>query len=288
MAWINHPLPDCIAFGAIARTSWLTIVIDQQNMAEQRTQARGRWRLEYDFDFSNRNESDYRALRSHFAMARGRKNSFAMRDFTDYQVDVSEGITVQTTPGNFQLTKRYGEAPDNYDRDITRPVIVMPLRGGSPMTAGGGAGQYSFSQSTGTLTVVPDQSRNINSHAVGATHQFTLASAFSPNVIVGNTIYVSGVTGSAASVLNDQPLTVTAVSAAVISVNRNTTGMVASAGTAYRRIAASEITWSGTFNVPVRYDIDTLQGQAIDRNESGGLWLSPSGVRVIEVMPGSE
>lgn len=287
MAWIPYPLPECIAFGAIARSSWFTIVTEQQNAQEQRTQSRGNWRLEYDFDFSNRNESDYRALRSHFAMARGRKNSFAMRDFTDYQVGVSEGIAVQTAPGVFQLTKSYGIDPYAYYRPITRPVIVEPYRGGVVMVAGVGAGQYAFDNTTGLLTVQPDQSRGINSHAVGATHQFTLASAFSPNVVNGNTIYVSGITGTAASLLNNQALTVTAVASGVISVNRNTTGLTASGGTAYRRIAASEITWLGTFNVPVRYDIDTLQGQAIDRNEQG-LWISPNGVRVIEVMPGSE
>lgn len=285
MAFIDRPLPECIAFGAVAEQSWLTIVAENQSGVEQRTQQWLRDKMSYDIAFAARLESEAALLKEHFSLARGRLNTFLMKDFTDYEVLAGDGFASRTGAGTFQLQKAYGSGSETYYRNIQRPVSTgfAATRNGSPMTAGGGAGQYSLNTSTGILAVQPDQTRGINSHTVGSDHVFNLVSAFSPNVVGGNEVYVAGVTGTAASLLNGFH-TVKSVAGAAVTIEQATTGLTASGGSMFRYIAASEIGWSGQFMVLVRYDMDKLSMQAVDRN-GDELIISADGVRLVEVRP---
>lgn len=284
MAFIDQPLPECIAFGAVAQDSWLTLVSENLAGYEQRTQQWMRDRMSYDLAFAARTEQDARLLKQHFAMARGRLNTFLMKDFTDYSAEVGEGVVQRVSAGVFQLYKRYGSGGQIYDRKITRPLSAgfAPLRNGTPMVAGGGAGQYALNVNTGQMTVQPDQTRSITSHTVGADHVFNLASAFSPNVIAGNEVYVSGVTGTAASVLNGFHA-VKSVAGGAVTIEQATTGLTATGGSMFRYISASEIGWSGDFMVLVRYNMDTLAMQAVDRMNEDSLIISADGITLIEV-----
>lgn len=284
MAFIDQPLPECIAFGAVAEASWMTVVAENQAGYEQRTQQWTRDRMAYDLAFAVRTEQDAALLKEHFSMARGRLNSFLMKDFTDHEVLPGDGNVQRVSAGVFQLYKRYGSGGQLYDRKITRPLSAgfAPLRNGSPMVAGGGAGQYALNVNTGQMTVQPDQTRSISSHTVGADHVFNLASAFSPNVIAGNEVYVSGVTGTAASVLNGFH-TVKSVAGGAVTIEQTTTGLTASGGSMFRYVAASEIGWSGEFMVLVRYDMDTLAMQAVDRMNADSLLISADGIRLLEL-----
>lgn len=60
-----------------------------------------------------------------------------------------------------------------------------------------------------------------------------------------------------------------------------TTGIVT---TVVPRTAAN-LTWSGTFDVPVRYDIDELRAQVVNRNLSSGLLLVWESIPLVEVRP---
>lgn len=285
MAYIAEQIPNCLTYGAVAEASFETIVAENLSGYEQRTQRWVNWRMSFDLSMSPLPEADFRDLKAHFATMRGRLHSWPLRDFTDYQVTVAQSRVVQLSPGVFQLHKRYGDAPDYYDRPLTRIDIseaFVARRGGAPMTAGAGAGQYALSANGGTLTVQPDQTRSISSHVVGATHRINITD-FSPNVSPGNTVYLSGVSGTAAGILNGVALTVATVGSGFITLNVNTTSLTASGGNAARRIAASEITFSGAFFVPVRYDVDRLNGQAVNRSQSKGLFVQPTGLRAIEV-----
>lgn len=284
MAFIDKPLPECIAFGAVAEASWMTVVSENQAGFEQRTQQWTRDRMAFDLAFAVRTEQDAALLKEHFAMARGKLNSFLMKDFTDYEVLPGDGNVQRVSAGVFQLYKQYGSGAWLYDRKITRPLLAgfAPLRNGTPMVAGAGSGQYALNVSTGQMTVQPDQSRAINTHTVGADHVFNLASAFSPNVIAGNEVYVSGVTGTAASVLNGFHA-VKSVAGGAVTIEQATTGLTASGGSMFRYVSASEIGWSGDFMVLVRYDMDTLAMQAVDRMNSDSLLISADGIRLLEL-----
>lgn len=283
MAWIPYEMPHCLAFGAVAENAWSTIVAENASGYEQRTQEWINWRCSYDLAIPPQLLDDFREVRAHWAMVRGRLNSFPMRDFTDFEIAVTEGVASYASPGVMQLGKLYGTSPYQYRRKITRlvPGTFAPLRNGSPMTAGSGAGQYAINNDTGQILIQPDQTRSITSHVVGTTHRFNITD-FSPAPSPGGTVFASGVSGTAASLLNGVPLTVAAVGSGFITVTTNTAGLTASGGTLARRADASEITYSAEFLVPVRYDVDTLQAQAMTRSGSE-LVMQITGLRAIEV-----
>lgn len=263
--FINVPFPECLAFGAVAAPEWKTVLAENQGGWTQANQVWVYNKHSYDVSTAVRTRSDYLMVLEHFNEVRGRANTFPFRDPMDFEVPENYGYLVYVSPGVYQLAKRYGTV-NPYYRKITRPDVVALDRNGLPMTPGGGAGQYSLDATTGKVTVQPDQTRTINSHTVGATHQFTLSSALSPNVTVGGYVFASGVTGTGASALNGIPLEVTAVSGANVSVAVNTTGLTASGGTLAVRAQPSEMSWIGTFWVPVRYGIDRLPGQIVNSN----------------------
>jgi uncharacterized protein (TIGR02217 family) len=280
MAFINLEFPACLAMGAVGTPEWRTAIAENQGGYEQRNQVWSYSKHSYDVSTAVKARSDYYLALEHFNEVRGRLNSFPFKDFLDFEVTEDNGALVYVSPGIFQLGKRYGSV-NPYLRKITRPIVGSVLRDGSPVTAGAGAGQYTLG-ALGLITFQPDQTRTISAHTVGATHQFDLASAFSPNVAPGSVIYVSGVTGSAAALLNAVPLTVTAVAADLVNVNVNTTGLTASGGTAAWRVAAGELSWEGEFRVPVRYGMDRLPGQVVNSN-GRELFVQATSITLMEV-----
>jgi uncharacterized protein (TIGR02217 family) len=281
MSFINVEFPACIAMGAVGGPGWFTSVAANQGGYEQRNQVWSYAKQDYDISTAVRSADEYRLVLEHFNEMRGRLNSFPFKDFLDFEVSEEDGVLVYVSPGVFQLAKQYGVV-NPYLRKITRPLASAILRGGVPATPGGGAGQYSLDATTGLVTFQPDQARSISAHTPGGTHQFDLASAFSPNVIVGSVVYASGITGSSAALLNGVPLTVTAVTSDLVSVNVNTSGLTASGGTLAWRAAASELSWEGEFRVPVRYGVDRLPGQVVNSNGTS-LFVQASSISLTEV-----
>lgn len=283
MTWMNVPLPECLAFGTTSQTNWRTLVDENRGGYEDRTQEWTRVKMTFDLTWAVKDENDFRELRDHHTMARGRLNSFAVTDFADWEVLAAESYVGYVSPGAFQFGKKYGTGAFVYNRKLTRfkAGTVVPKRNGSDMTPGGGAGQYAFDADTGRLTVQPDQTRGINTHVVGTTHRFNLASDFSPNVSPSDIIYASGISGTAASLLNGVPLTVAAVGTGYVTVSVNTTGLTATGGTAARRAMASELTYSAEFYVPVRYNSDSLAGVGIDRS-GDSLLIRTNGIGLVE------
>lgn len=287
MAWMDVPLPDCLAFGTTSQTNWLTLVDENRGGYEDRTQERTRVKMTFDLTWAVKDENDFRELRDHHTMARGRLNSFAVTDFADYEVIQTEGVLVYVSPGVFQAHKKYGSGSFIYNRKLTRLVsgTFAPQRwNGSAwanMTAGSGAGQYAIDNNTGRMTVQPDQTRSINSHTVGATHRFNTPSNFSPNVSPGGIVYASGISGTAASALNALPLTVSAVGSGTIDVSVNTAGLTATGGTLALRAAAADLRYAAEFVVPVRYNSDSLAGIGVDR-AGDTLLIRTSGIGLVE------
>jgi uncharacterized protein (TIGR02217 family) len=289
MQYVDIPFPDCIAFGAQSDPMWSTEVVANQAGFERANQNWSQTRHAYDVSFAVRDNTDYLLVRTHFHQVRGRAKSFPFKDFLDHQVAQAEGVLtlVDGAVNVFQLHKRYGSGSEAFDRKITRPMgapVPVVYRGGVPAVAGGGAGQYALDASTGQVTFNADQSRAINSHTVGADHQVTLSSAFSPQPVVGAQVAFSGVTGTAAAVLNGKLHQITAVSGADVTVGTDTTGLTANGGTAALYVQASALAWSGQFWVPCRYDVDRLPGVAVNRQGGQGeLLVQCDAIPILEV-----
>jgi uncharacterized protein (TIGR02217 family) len=268
MSFLNVEFPSCIAMGAVGTPTWFTSVSENQGGWEQRNQIWSYDKHVYDVSTAVKSVDDYRLVLTHFNEMRGRLNTFPFKDFLDFEVEEGEGVTAYVSPGVYQLEKMYGTV-NPYLRKITRPVAAAVSAG-------------TLDTATGLVTVAADQTRSINSHAVGTTHQFTLASAFSPNVLIGQSVYPTGVTGSAASLLNGLRLEVTAVAAGVVSVDVNTTGLTATGGSLRMFPDPEEITWTGEFRVPVRYGVDRLPGQVVNSN-GVSLFVQASSITLNEV-----
>jgi uncharacterized protein (TIGR02217 family) len=301
MAFLETPrLSPLISFGARGGPGFQTDVVSVRAGYESRNGNWSQTRHRYEIGLVPRVESEFNLIRNHFMAVRGRLDGFRYKDWADFEVTTANGYMValhgteQVGTGGVgygtptaQLSKLYQAGANYYLRDIRKPVVgtLILYRGGSPVTAGVGAGQYAIDTTTGVVTIVADQSRGISSHTVGATHVFTLASAFSPNLAIGGRIYVTGVTGTAATLLNGKSHAVTNVSSAVITTSTVTTGLTASGGTAYFYPQPTETyTFSCEFDVPVRFDVDQFDAVILDRQGAQGeLIIELPSVPIIEI-----
>lgn len=284
MSWLDEEFPPCIAYGAVSAPVWMTSIVANQGGYEQRNQDWTQARHEYDISFAIRTQTDYLIVLEHWHMARGQLHSFGITDPLDSEVLATDGIVAYVSAGVTQLYKRYGSGTYLWDRKITRPKVGAAVyRNGVAAVAGVGAGQYALDPDTGRVTFVADQTRTINSHTVGADHVLTLASAFSPNVAPGGYVNVSGVTGTAATLLNGQRHLVTGVAAGVVTIATDTTGLTATGGTAALSAQPEAIAWSGEFMVPVRYGMGRMPAVATNRKNADQLLVSVDGVSLVEV-----
>lgn len=300
MAHHSQRLLACIdqGFGWQGGPGFLTGIVATRGGFESRNRYWAIAKFSYEIGLVARPVSEFAAIKAAFMVCGGRADTFLFRDATDYSATVSNGmlraleneVFLATGIGYgtpvYELAKSYAFASSTYYRPILAPTSnVIVYRGGSPVTEGLSAGQIDLTD--GTVTFVADQSRAIVSHVAGINHQFTAASAFSPN-FVGTTgrVYITGVTGTAADVLNNQSHAVTSVTGAQITTGTNTTGLTASGGTAYYYPQPTEtLTFAGDFDIKVRFDVDEIMPTVINRTpgSSGELIIELPSITLKEV-----
>lgn len=215
------------------------------------------------------NRAELDALIAFFRARKGRLYGFRFKDWADFAAAIANGRlgtgAVGTGTPAYALWKRYTEAGAIDDKRIWKPRsgTVTLYRAGSPVTLGAGAGQASIDFTTGTATFVADASAAVTGHTVGGSHQFTTAT--DPGLAIGQKVYLSGVTGTAAATLNAVAHTInnkTGAGPYTWTIAAGTAGLTATGGTAYKYPQATEsLTWAGEFDLPVRFDVDQLRYQ---------------------------
>lgn len=285
MAFIESPrFPDRIAFGAVGGPVFSTDVAKGAAGGEQRN---GNWEYpkhEWDVSQGIKSSSDFLALRAFFYTARGRLYGWRYRDWTDYAVSLTEGVIAMPGMPTGQLHKRYTIGTLPLDRKIAKPVAgtVIVKNGAATLTAGA---HYTLDTATGLVTWVAAATGNVTAVTVGATTQVTLNAALA-SVGVGDKLYLSSLGGADAALLNGQAHTISAVAGAVYTLPVATTGKTITAagtGAVYPGgKAADAIAWRGEFDVPMRFDIDAMQGRIVSRNASG-LVYGWDNIRIVEV-----
>lgn len=303
MSFLETPrFPDLLARGLTCGPSFSTRVVVLRSGSEQRNAnwSRVRWRA--DAASAVRTGTDFATLEEFFYAVAGRLHGFRVRDPGDYTHSSAGGSPILVpldsdyyavgTAGVgygvpvYQLAKRYAAGALAHDRWITKPVSgdVALTRAGSPVTLGASAGNAAIDSTTGRVTFVADQSKSVSSHTTGSSHVLNLSSAFSPNVTVGQRVYVSGATGTDADLINAQSHEVTNVATAAVTISLNTTGKTITGGTAYLYPQASQaLAWSGTFDVPCRFDVDQLDRQMITRMLNGDYAVQATSIPMVEV-----
>lgn len=159
----------------------------------------------------------------------------------------------------YQLMQRTAVAGSSAvaDRRVTRPSTAAILRGG---------GAVSPTVTLGVATFAADASEAITSIATGASTVLNFASGAGvvAQLAVGQRVYVSGTSGTAAAVLNGTSHTITAKGASSLTISTSTATLSATGGTAAKYVQPTEtLTWTGGFYVPVHFLDDEIEWQIL-------------------------
>ena len=202
------------------------------------------------------------------------------------------GVTVGTIGlgyglPTYQLLKRYTSAGSTRtkDRNIKRPKAAPALlRGGSPVTLGAGAGNAAVDTTTGIVTFVADSSSTVTAVSVGATTNVTLTGALA-GIGIGDRLYLAGLTGTDAALLNGMSHAISGLSGAVYTLSTVTTGKtITAAGSGYKYPQASEtLTWTGGFYVPVHFVNDMIDWDLVLSGPYDGRLMAGPSVLLQEV-----
>jgi uncharacterized protein (TIGR02217 family) len=269
MAFIETPrFPDNISRGASGGPGYQTDVVVVSSGHEQRNITWPLGRARYDVAHGIRTQAQMDVLIAFFRSMKGKAHGFRFKDWNDFGCTSAQGL-LGTGNGTgapvHQIGKRYVAGALNEVRTIRKPVSgqVAVQRNGGAVTVGAGAGQISIDSTTGLITFVADAQAAASSITVGATTTVVLAS--NPGTLIaGQLLYLSGVTGAGAALVNDRAHTINSVTGTgpfTFVLATVTTGATITLGSGLGRRfpqAADALTWSGQFDVPVRFDIDQM------------------------------
>ena len=288
MSFLEQRLPDDQSYGATGGPMYSTDIVATASGHEHRnanwSQARGQWDIGY-----TRNQIQLDALIDFFRACYGRAHGFRYKDHSDYQVAQAAGrigtAIGDGTPGPHQLRKRYTSGSSTTDRDIRKPSGTPAIyRAGVLKTI---TTHYTLDTVTGLVTWIYDATSNASAVTVGATTQVVIAG--NPGTLIaGQKLYLTGFAGVDAALLNNLSHTINSVSGAgpyTFTLATNTAGktITVGSGAGQKYPQASEtLTWSGEFDVPVRFDADEIRATML---ESGpGLRMyAVSSLPVVEI-----
>jgi hypothetical protein len=219
-----------------------------------------------------------------FEATDGGAYGFLIFDPKDRSATVAEGLLQGYTTGyvgaagtgygvpTCHVLKRYTArgSTRTKDRRITRLKSGYVLRrGGVALVAGTNPGEYAITE-TGALTFVADTSEALTSITAGASTvlNFSGGAGIVAALAVGQRVYLSGLSGTAASTLNGTSHLIASKGASSLTVSTDTSGLAATGGTAYKYPQASEsLTWEGEFYVPVHFESDSLDWELVRAGE---------------------
>jgi len=269
MAFINTRFPESISYGAMGGPEFSTDIVVINSGFEQRNINWTAARCKFDVSQAIKSQADNDALIAFFRIAAGRGNSFRYKDWNDYLITVANGILgtgIGTGLPTYQTNKIYTNAGGSSTRKITRLVSGASTfdRNASLITVGGAAGNISFDINTGQVTFVADGQSTVTGVTVGATTQITLTGAITglTTSAGSNLIYLAGLTGTDAALLNGIAHTITNIASNVYTISTNTAGKtITAAGSGYKYPQTADVlTFASEFDVPARFDIDQLNG----------------------------
>lgn len=236
--------PEHISLFAFkGKTERKTEVVELNSGSEQRNILWSQSRRSYDAGLVPRPASQWAEIDDLFDIVGGRGIGFLLKDWKDFEIAASEGKFYALTSAGvvtgtigygagvptYQMYRRRTNGSRTYDRKITKPKTgtTIAYRGGSPMTAGAGAGQYALDITTGVLTIVADIAKNVDANISKSISAITKANpgqvtATAHGYANGDKIYHSGIGGM--TQLNGNYYTITVVDADNYTIGVNTTG----------------------------------------------------------------
>ena len=113
--------PDDISFGSVGGPEFSTSVVESQSGDEARNGRRSLPLCRYDASMGVRDQADADAVRDLFMVARGRLQTFALKDWQDFQLDDGTIGTADGVITTFQLAKVYEAGAYSLSRPIVLP-----------------------------------------------------------------------------------------------------------------------------------------------------------------------
>ena len=170
-------------------------------------------------------------------------------------------------------------------RPVTRPKGTPSiLRGGSPVVVGAGPGNISLSAGPVYVTFVADATRTVSAVTVGASTQVTLSSAIA-GLVNGGRLWLQGLPGADAALLNDKSHEITGIAGAVYTLATNTAGKTITAGGQGHKYPQPDetLTWSGEFYVPVQFADDDMDWDFLLHGDYERRLIAGPSVPLIEI-----
>jgi uncharacterized protein (TIGR02217 family) len=253
MAFIESPrFPTDISYGSSGGPNYNTTVIPTNSGYEYRNQNWANPRYSYDVAYGVKDLIDLQALIDYFHRASGKLNGFRYKDHSDYAV-TDEALAPDGGP-TVQLIKTYGSGSNTWVRSITKPVSGVTFKhNGSPIAT---SPEPSLDTTTGILTLTPDATAIITSITQANPGVVTTSAAHGYSN--GDEIYIENVGGM--TEVNDTVFIIANATPTTFTIV-NTTSYTAytSGGDADKYVQSTDaLTWTGEFDVPVRFDVDTL------------------------------
>lgn len=248
--------------------------------------------------------SEWQQIEALFEATDGGAYGLLMKDPKDHRTAAGEGLlqawnsTTSALVGTigqgygmpvYRLHKRYTYGARTTDRRITRPLASPTVyRAATPVVAGTDPGEMAVDLDTGTVTFVADASQSIASVTVGASTVFTFATGTDvvAALAVGQRVYISGIVGTAASLLNGLSHVITAKDAVAftLTIGLVTTGLTATGGLAAKYPQSSEtLTWTGQFYTPVHFASDDLDWDILRSGPAATRIVAGPSVTLLEV-----
>lgn len=214
---------------------------------------------EYQLGIVDRDVAAWATIEGLHEITEGGAYGFLLEDPKDHAVTLSQGRIGDAGVGQgvptAQLVKAYGVVGSSRVslRRITRLASATLRRGNDPYTGA------TYDAATGAVTMPPDAQRAIVAVTSGADTQVQLASAIGA-LGVGGRLYLSGVGGAGATLLNGRAHVITGIAGATYSLETDTTGATLTAsGTAAKYAQPDELLrWVGEFYVPVHFVNDDI------------------------------
>jgi len=261
--------PEDIGFGAVGGPTFITRISVSQSGHEQR---RAQWsiaRMRYNVSHAVNTQQQIEELVAFFRAMQGRAHGFRFKDWMDFEVTTDSGRFNLGGVGEGlptgQLQKYYESGSLTALRPITKPVSLSTPSSTVALhynsTSGSPAADIDFT--TGVVTFSAFASAAVDSLTTGAFTDVTLVGALSPDLAVGEKLYVTSLFGDVGSYMNGIAHTITSHTGAIYTVATDTSTpalVYSGGGTGYHYPQETNtLRWSGAFDVPVRFDSDAMK-----------------------------
>lgn len=264
-----------------------TDVVISRSGKEQRTRNWLNSRREYEISYSARLPSVWKPLRSFFKNCFGKYYDFRMKDWMDFSADFTEGVVGQGV-GTGLPTSQLGKLYYSYGASVVQPVYkptqdgsLQIKRNGTLMLEGSSTDRWEVDLSQGIITFTASISKNISAISKAASGVVTAAGHTFTN---GTLIYLSGVGGMVE--INGLLATVAGATTDTFATGIDTTDFTTytSGGTAKKFPQPSDVlTASFEYDIPVRFDIDKMQGKIVGKTPGGEFIYDWNAIPIVEV-----